>query len=551
MKKQITVTSTLTKDLYLAMLREGAAKLNSRRGEINDLNVFPIPDGDTGDNMYMTISAGCADASGNSLGDLSASASKGMLLGARGNSGVILSRIFAGISKGLEGSSDADVAHFAEAMHCGVREAYGAVSVPVEGTILTVLRESVDAAEGEDFESYFTSLTAAMKTSLEHTPDLLEVLREAKVVDSGGAGMLCIAEGMLDALKGLRSDSPAVDAPSSAKVDLDDFGPDTPMKFGYCTEFLLRLRADKVPDPENFDISPIRDWLCANGESVVCFRESSIVKVHVHTFTPGEILNKMQQWGEFLTIKVENMTLQHEETLPGAETNDEFTRRQAVAIVAVASGDGLEAAYKEAGADFVVRGGQTMNPSAKDFLDAFASLRAETIVVLPNNSNIIMTARQAASIASGKEGCPNIVVIPTKDPGAGYVVAASLDRSESDPTAIEAFAGEILPTIATGLVSKATRDACMDGVSVREGDYVGISGGRIVTASADRGEVVLDLAGRLDTGSRDVALVFSGASVSSAEAQDLTGELQTRYTRTEFQLTEAGQPVYDYMIVLC
>ena len=332
-------TETINGAQYLEMVREGAARLAANRKSINDLNVFPIPDGDTGDNMYMTICAGVDNAAavarnaagqtleqtteqaaGQTLGQMAAAVSRGMLLGARGNSGVILSRIFAGMAKGLEGCKTAGIAHFRGAMHCGVDEAYKAVATPVEGTILTVLRESVKKADGSTFEAYFEALTAEMRESLMRTPDLLPVLKEACVVDSGGAGMLCIAEGMLDALRGNISTGVAGNTSTGAgtngtapSYNIDAFGPDTPLEFGYCTEFLLRLQTAKVGEVEAFDEAPIKEWLEGAGDSLVFFRDGSIIKVHVHTRTPGEVLNACQKWGEFLTLKIENMTLQHSE----------------------------------------------------------------------------------------------------------------------------------------------------------------------------------------------------------------------------------------------
>ena len=548
---------------YIAMVRQGAARLNAKRKVINDLNVFPIPDGDTGENMYMTISSGCSCAE-TGLGAAAAGVAKGMLMGARGNSGVILSRIFAGISKGLEGLEDAGVEQFATAMHSGVKEAYNAVSTPVEGTILTVIRESVERAEGASFEDYFQMLVKEMRSSLNRTPELLEVLREACVVDSGGAGMLCIAEGMLDAViaarKGIAAEAPELEVPvqpaAAPAADLDDFGPDSTLEFGYCTEFLLRLQTAKVGDVNSFDESVIRDWLNSIGESVVCFKDGSIVKVHVHTMDPGSVLTKARQWGEFLTLKIENMTLQHSSVSIqdnfSEPAEDEFRiAPKPYGVVAVASGRGLVQAFKDAGVDEVIEGGQTMNPSAASFLDAFGKLNAQTIFVFPNNSNIIMTAQQAAQMYADAHPDRRVVVFATKNVGAGYVAAASLDFSCKDTdTIVEATNAQIEGVVA-GHVSRAIRDSQMDGVSVKEGDWIGISGGKIVAASEDRGALALELADKIGTGSHDVALVFSGAGTTPSESDALTAALQKKFPGTEIIMTDGGQPVYDYIIVLC
>ena len=284
---------------FVAMLRQGALALGKEKKVINDLNVFPIPDGDTGDNMYMTIKAGCNALEGHlgTLSELSSVASSGMLLGARGNSGVILSRIFAGLAKGLQGVVEADVPAFDKAMHAAIDEAYKAIPVPVEGTIITVLREGVSGADASgSFLDYFDTLLSAMKTSLDHTPELLPVLKNAGVVDSGGAGLLCICQGMNEALCGHTSEEELapVSGPATPQVDLSKFDENSTMEFGYCTEFLLRLMRTKV-NLDTFDEKIIINYLNQVGESVVAFRDGSIVKVHVHTFTPGVILNEMKK----------------------------------------------------------------------------------------------------------------------------------------------------------------------------------------------------------------------------------------------------------------
>ena len=551
---------------FLRMVRQGAVRLNENRKVINDLNVFPIPDGDTGDNMYLTLSAGRDNGNRMAQADLGATAqaiSEGMLLGARGNSGVILSRIFAGIAKGLTGKPQADVPAFAIAMHSGVESAYGAVSVPVEGTILTVLKDSVSAARaenGSDFEAYFSALVAEMDASLKRTPELLPVLKEAGVVDSGGAGMLCIARGMLDALQG-KGEEAYEDLQPAAQTahktpNFNLFTEDSELEFGYCTEFLLRLQRAKVGDPAAFDETVIRDWLTAVGESVVCFKEGSIVKVHVHTKTPGEILNHCQQWGEYLTLKIENMTLQHQETTirnnfesPEAKADEPLIQahRQLYGVVTVATGEGLVRTFKEAGADAVIEGGQTMNPSARSFMEAFEQLNAETILVFPNNSNIIMTAQQAAGLYTQSR----VVVLPSKDIGAGYVAIASLDRSCKDAEQVIAAAKETIASVQTGLVTTATRDTVMDGVPVHAGDYVGITRGEIVADDPDRAKLTQALCAKMDFADHEVAIVISGAEAPAAEAEALLQQLQAQYPRTEMMLTEGGQPVYDYIIVLC
>ena len=524
---------------YLAMVRGGAARLNLHRKTINDLNVFPIPDGDTGDNMYMTLEAGCHGTDAN-LCEAADAVSQGMLTGARGNSGVILSRIFAGIARGLAGKTEADIRAFEQAMACGVESSYKAVATPVEGTILTVFREGVQAAAGsKSFEEYFDLLIPAMDLSLQHTPELLDVLKKAGVVDSGGAGLLYVAEGMRAALHGEAEALPETAADTPAQhIELNAFTEDSVLEFGYCTEFLLRLQRSKV-DLDRFDETVIADWLAAHGESLVFFRDGSIIKVHVHTHTPGEILNHCQQYGEFLTLKIENMTLQHHEN----HMDERFhLKGKALGVVTVAAGAKLQEQFRAMGADEIIEGGQTMNPPVQAFLEAFDRIGAENILVLPNNGNILLTAQQAAAMYRQAR----VEVIPTHSLGEGYYALANLDTSESIDAIVPQL-NEALEGTVTGLVSRAIRDSAAG----HTGDYLGLSGKDILCGSADRKEVLLALAQKLDAGSHDIAVLFQGADVPDAEAAQAADALAAAFPRTETTLIEGGQPVYDYILLLC
>ena len=539
---------------FFALVQNGASELKANKNIINDLNVFPIPDGDTGDNMFMTINSGCAQAKDlikqpTTVGMVSEALSKGMLLGARGNSGVILSRIFAGIARGLKDVEDATVNDFARAMSCGVEEAYGSVSVPVEGTILTVLKDATNKAnfmKSDSLENYFSHLLPEMEASLERTPDLLPVLKEAGVVDSGGAGLLCIFRGMDKALKGdmLSSDGESDDkGTQKPQVNLDAFTADSELLFGYCTEFLLRLQRSKV-DLDNFDVQEIIDYLNEAGDSVVCFRDGSVVKVHVHTKTPGDILSHCQRWGEFLTLKIENMTLQHHET----NIRNAFSKpHKAYGIVTVASGQGLVNAFTEAGADFVIEGGQTMNPSAQSFIEAFDAVAADTIFVFPNNSNIILTAQQAGELYEKSK----VIVLPSKTMGAGYVAIASMDLSIKDTDVLVESATETMQGVTCGMVTRATRDTSLDGVEIHNDDSLGICHGDILCDASNPEEAVMQLCEKIEVADHDVALIFKGEDSQMDEAEQLAERLQKQYPRTEFIMTDGGQPVYNYIIVLC
>ena len=541
-------TNDLDSLTFAAMLRQGAVQLGKDKKVINDLNVFPIPDGDTGDNMLMTLKAGCA-ALNDQLGTLSeiaSAASSGMLLGARGNSGVILSRIFAGLAKGMHDVIEADTKAFAHAMQSAVEEAYKSVPVPVEGTIITVLREGAAGADASsDLNHYFETLLEAMQVSLDHTPELLQVLKDAGVVDSGGAGLLSIFRGMNNALNGNISEielEPTTTV-STPTIELDKFTENSTLEFGYCTEFLLRLMRSKV-DLDTFDEKEIIDYLNRVGESVVAFREGSIVKVHVHTFTPGVILNEMQKYGEFLTLKIENMALQHHQSTNQNNASFKLPPKP-YGIVTVASGEGLIEAFRGIGADEVIAGGQTMNPSTQDFLDAFARINAQHILVFPNNKNIKMAADQAAELYKDAD----IHVLPSTTIGEGYYGIGYIDRDNPNVDEIIASITEIMQSVVTGMVSTAIRDAEGDQVAIHTGDYVGYSGKQLLSDSPNRETATKALIECLGAASRDVMLVFYGESVPAEEAERLVADLQSQYKNLEIMLNNGAQLVYDYIIV--
>lgn len=547
-------TKILTAGLYADMLCGGVENLNRNRTVVNDLNVFPIPDGDTGDNMYMTAEAGCraaAECRGDTLGVLASGTAKGMLLGARGNSGVILSRIFAGIARGLQGVDEADVRTVSSAFALGVSEAYRAVSEPVEGTILTVYKDAVRyadsrLAEDSTLEDFFEDLLAELKCSLDRTPELLAVLKEAGVVDSGGAGLVFLADGMRQTLLGGTVSPAALSPAAHTAVDLSAFGENSVLKYGYCTEFLLRLQTSKV-DVEHFDEQPLLDWLNANGDSVVAFREGSILKVHIHTMTPGDILNQMQKYGEFLTLKIENMMLQHNSsTVRNGYSPLPPRPHKKYATVAVAAGQGMKDTLLSLGTDAVVDGGQSMNPSASAFLEAFDALNADTILVFPNNGNILLTAQQAAELYDRAE----IRIIPAKTVGEGYCALSMLDVSSQDTDAIVRELTDIAKSVVTGTVSTASRDTNANGIAVKTGDHIGFSED-VIYAAADRAEAAAEaLAKQLHTERYDIAILICGQDADAENAQALYARLAAEYRRTEFIMLDGGQPIYDYILIL-
>lgn len=540
--------TSIDKDTYARFLRCGAASLRKNRVAVNDLNVFPVPDGDTGDNMFMTINAGVEASSGETLSELSEHASHGMLLGARGNSGVILSRIFAGISKGFAGLDRADLRDFSHAMNLGIKESYGAVSHPVEGTILSVFKDAVSAADRicdgkDDIGEYIEAFTCEAEKSLERTPELLDVLKKAGVVDSGGAGLLYIFKGIENALNGdFSGDDEAFSSSEKKSVDISAFDENSTLEYGYCTEFLLRLQSSKV-DTERFDCDVITNYLMSVGDSVVAFRDGTVYKAHVHTMRPGDILNYCQRYGEFLTLKIENMTLQHSETQSKSAYVPPRAKKK-YGIVAVASGDGLCKLFSDIGADEVIRGGQSMNPSSEDFLNAFGKVNAETVFVLPNNKNIFMAAKQAAELYPDSD----IKIVPSRDVGEGYVALSSLDTSLENPEEILAGATEAMEAVRTCMVSRASRDVASVGASA--GDFIGFEEDEIFSASGKRADALYSLLDKLRAGERDVIVLACGSDVTEDEAAEVYAALSEKYKMTEIIMLDGGQPVYDYIAIL-
>ena len=556
-------TNILDGRAYARMIIGGSRELDRNRQIVNDLNVFPIPDGDTGDNMFMTANGGAEilQTDNGNLSEVARQAAQGMFMGARGNSGVILSRIFKGISLGLSGHEEADVPTFLKALRSGVDESYKAVAQPVEGTILTVFRCAVEdaaKAESDSFEKLFKVLNSAMKEALEKTPTQLEVLRQAGVVDSGGAGLVYIFHGMEKVLNGEQyEDAPKAQSKDNGprKPDLSKFNENSDLTYGYCTEFILQLMTAKVGDVSSFDEQQVFDYLNQNGESVVAFRDGSIIRVHVHTKTPGEILNHCQKWGEFLTLKIENMTIQHNQSIVqnnySAPEQEELVLRtekpkKKYATVTVATGEGMCNLFREIGVDAVINGGQSMNPSVRDFQDAFDSIEAENIVVFPNNGNVILTAKQIADVYDKA----NIIVIPNKDLGTGYAAISMLDTSKETADELVASINESMQGVVTAMVSKANRNTEQDGVQIKDGDYIGFADDVIYTDSPNRRECCEKLIDKLDSGDYSIMMFIKGKDVPQDEADALLEELETKYKLTEIIPVDGGQPIHDYVIIL-
>lgn len=540
--------------LFEKIVTYGASNLKANIKSVNDLNVFPIPDGDTGDNMYMTIKGGLGGLKGveeNSVHAKAQALANGMLLNARGNSGVILSQFFAGVANGLE-SDECDLFTFANALNLGVKQAYSSVMQPVEGTILTVAREAAEYVNshvdknttlGEFIRDYITE----MKRSLERTPDLLPALKEAGVIDSGGEGLLCIAQGMQSAIEGREIGEVAV-TEDVKDVDFSKFNEDSQMVFGYCTEFLLQLQNSKV-DAKNFDIKPIVDYLSGIGDSLVAFKTGTVVKIHVHTMTPSKVLEFCQQYGEFLTLKIENMTLQHNETSEDFATKKKVKKQKKhteFALVTVGNGEGLIKAFEDLGADVVIDGGQGKNPSIERFIEAFDQANADNIFVLPNNSNIIMAAKQAKELYDKS----NVFVIETKNFGQAYSVLSMLDYGSGDAKAIADGMSEDMQSVVTGMVTTAIRDANIDGVDIRCGEYIGFVDKKMLCSTPDKIQTFKDLCQKLKIEENNFFIAVFGKDVSDSEKQTVIEYVEGQYPDVEFYQLEGGQDVYDFIMIL-
>lgn len=549
------MSNTIDGKEFAKMLLGGASSLSQHTKEVNDLNVFPVPDGDTGTNMMKTIEGGISELSeeGNvSVADVSRSFSHGVLLGARGNSGVILSQIFAGINEELSKHEVVDAKTLARAFQSGIKKSYGAVQNPTEGTILTVFREATEYAaerinENSTVEDFLASHIYQAQISLNRTKEILPVLAEADVVDSGAAGYLYVIMGMYGVLTGQMNADYKASGDSQARVDISTFTRDSVLEFGYCTEFLLRLTTNKV-DPDSFDINVILSMLEElKGDSIVAYKEGDIVKVHVHTFTPGLILARAQEFGEFLTLKIENMSLGHSEATavvgnskPNTSVNKYFS------VLAVATGEGLCSLFRELGADQIVAGGQSANPSTEDFISAFESCNSEHIIVLPNNKNVFLAAKQAAELYDKAQ----IHIIPTKNLMQGYGALSVITPGITDIDVLVSCIEEAVKSVVDVEITHAVRDVTLNGKEIKTGDYIAISSGEITAVGKTPEEACLGSLESIDMDKYEIVTLFVGKDVSEQRRVELTEQIEEAYPDCEIEVYEGGQEVYDYLIAI-
>ena len=546
---------TINTEMLQKMFLAGAANLEAKKEIINELNVFPVPDGDTGTNMTLTIMSAAKEVKALENPNMLAIAkaiSSGSLRGARGNSGVILSQLLRGFTKEIREHDEIDTSILARACERATATAYKAVMKPKEGTILTVAKgASQKAAElaetTDDLDTFISEVIAYAQEVLSKTPEMLPVLKEAGVVDSGGQGLLEVLHGAYDAFLGKEIDYSAIEATSGTTMVKPGQQAETDIKFGYCTEFIIMLEKEFTSKDE----AEFKAYLESIGDSIVCVADDDVVKIHVHTNDPGLAIQKALTFGQLSRMKIDNMREEHQEKLiKDAEKvaaqqaeNKKKEPRKPVGFITVSIGDGMNDIFKELGVDYIIEGGQTMNPSTEDMLRAIEEVNAETIYILPNNKNIILAANQAKLLTKDKE----VIVIPTKTVPQGITAVVTYSAEASVEENTEAMSEEI-KNVKTGQITYAVRDTHIDDKEIHEGDIMGIGDHGMLAVSTSLEKTTVDtLKAMLDEDS-ELVTVYYGSDVSAADAQALTAKLQESCPDVEIELQEGGQPIYYYLI---
>ena len=523
------------------MILSGANNLQNHMDLVDKLNVFPVPDGDTGTNMSLTISSAIKELSKNNQDDITLigkSIAKGSLMGARGNSGVILSQIIRGFSKGVENKTELTVADLANALKLGSDTAYKAVIKPVEGTILTVVRESAEysldvAKKEKDVIAFFELVVKKANESLDRTPELLPALKQAGVIDSGGKGLVLFYEGILSSLKGNFIEKKDSDLGDTSVVKNNDYVSSSDIEFGYCTEFILET---EKTTPEK-----IRDLMMSLGDSLVVVGDEGIIKVHVHTNEPGNALQIALQYGQLVTVKIENMRLQHENLIVNEDTQE--IEEKEYAIIATSMGEGINKVFKDLRVDHIIEGGQTMNPSTEDFLGAISKVNARNIFIFPNNSNIIMAANQARDLSD-----KNVVVIPTKTVPQCIAALLRFD-DELEVKDIENEMNDGMLSVNTGQITYAVRDTNIDGIEIKNGNYIGIANGKMTSSSEEIEKVVLQTLEKLVISEDNyIITLYYGKDISKEDAESMAKVIESEYEDLDIEVVYGGQPVYYYLI---
>ncbi|MGX7201671.1 hypothetical protein BCR22_09230 [Enterococcus plantarum] len=543
---------------FQEMVQAGASRLHVNAEYVNSLNVFPVPDGDTGTNMNLSMTSGAkavADSRSEKVGELTTILSKGLLMGARGNSGVILSQLFRGFSKQIPDVETLNAKDLAAAFTHGVETAYKAVMKPVEGTILTVSREAArsgerKAKETDDCIEVMQAVVKGAKRALAKTPDLLPVLKEVGVVDSGGQGLLFIYEGFLEALSG-EFLATEVYEPSPGEMDemvnaehhrgVSGHVATEDIKFGYCTEIMVQIGEGPTVDSD-FDYETFRNYLNELGDSLLVVNDDEIIKVHVHTEHPGEVMNYGQKFGSLVKIKVDNMRLQHE-TLVEHDAQAAVVQKARVpyAVIAIAAGEGVQDLFRSLGASYIISGGQTMNPSTEDILKAVKEVNADQVIILPNNKNIFMAADQAAEVAD----IP-VAVVPTKTISQGMTAMLAFNDQQTLEEN-KATMTEMIESVVSGQVTTAVRDTTIDNVEIKKDDYLGMIDGKIVVSEPDMFKASLDTLKRMIDEDTEIVTIIVGEGGTMKEAEKFVEALTAEYEEIETELHEGGQPVYPYL----
>ena len=543
---------------FQEMVQAGAARLQVNAEFVNSLNVFPVPDGDTGTNMNLSMTSGAkavADATSEKVGDLATTLSKGLLMGARGNSGVILSQLFRGFAKAIPTVETLTAPELAQAFTHGVETAYKAVMKPVEGTILTVARIAAEYGEkkaqtSDDCVEVMKAVVHGAKRALAKTPDLLPVLKEVGVVDSGGQGLLFIYEGFLNALTGeyqaneVYEQTPAamdemVNAEHHRSVQGQMATED--IKFGYCTEIMVKIGEGPTVD-STFDYETFRNYLNELGDSLLVVNDDEIIKVHVHTEHPGEVMNYGQKFGSLIKIKVDNMRVQHETILEHDQPSAAVKRpRTPYAIIAIAAGDGLNKLFTSLGASYVISGGQTMNPSTEDIVTAINEVNADQVIVLPNNKNIFMAAQQAAEVSD----IP-VAVVETRTISQGMTAMLAFNEQATLAENQQAMT-EILSSVVSGSVTHAIRNTAIDGIEITEGDFLGMVDGKIVVSVPDRFSASMDTLQKMISDETEIVTIIIGEEGKAKEAAKIEATLTEIYPEIEVEIHQGDQPVYPYL----
>ncbi|MFY0741796.1 DAK2 domain-containing protein [Solibacillus sp. FSL W7-1472] len=537
---------------FAEMVQMGAHHLYQNAAYVDSLNVFPVPDGDTGTNMNLSMTSGADETEANvsaHIGKTAQALSKGLLMGARGNSGVILSQLFRGFGKAIEKEAEIDAKGLANAFQAGVDTAYKAVMKPVEGTILTVAREAaakgVEVAETEeDMIVLMEAFIEEAKQSLNRTPDLLPVLKEVGVVDSGGQGLLFVYEGFLASMKGEplpeKNESSLDDLISAEHHRVQDFMDTSDIEFGYCTEIMVRFEEDKAP----FDEDEFRQELNPMGDSLLVISDDEIAKVHIHSETPGAVLAAGQKYGSLIKIKVDNMREQHSAIVndaPQAPAKQQKTKVP-YAIVTIAMGEGVSNLLRSIGASYVIEGGQTMNPSTEDIVKAVKEIGAERVLILPNNKNIIMAAEQAAELLEIEAA-----VVPTKTIPQGMAAILAYNPAESVETN-KANMTQGFAHVKTGQVTFAVRDTSIDGVEIRKDDYMALAEGKIILSTPemmDAAKKVLE--GLMDEDSEIITIIY-GEDATAEQAEELQNFIEENYPDAEVEIVEGKQSLYPFIL---